>query len=66
MITTAGNGPDPSGFDSSTGICSEVPFGVVVVMDGPESADAHPATVRDSASGARRRHHDTSSISLAT
>src|SRR5262249_10396759 len=50
MITTAGNGPEPSGLESSTGICSEVPFGVVVGMDGPTSADAHPAMATHSAS----------------
>src|SRR5206468_5814451 len=50
MITTAGNGPGPSGFDSSTGICSEVPLGVVVVMEGPVSAGAQPATAAHSAS----------------
>src|SRR5881628_1342507 len=42
MITTAGNGPGPSGFDSVAGICSELPFGVVVVMDRPDVAPAQP------------------------
>src|SRR5207245_9394305 len=34
-ITTAGNGPGPSGFDRVTGICSENPPGAVVVIEGP-------------------------------
>jgi hypothetical protein len=42
MITTAGKGPEPSGLDSSTGICSEVPLGVVVVIDEPERAAPQP------------------------
>ena len=46
MMTTAGNGPAPSGFDSSTGICSKVSFGVVVVMDGPEPLVAQPAATK--------------------
>jgi hypothetical protein len=50
MITTAGNGPDPSGFDSSTGICSEMPLGVVVAIDGPEITPAHPPAATPSPS----------------
>src|SRR2546425_3093435 len=42
MITTAGNGPGPSGFDRVIGICSENPLGAVVVMDGPESVPPQP------------------------
>lgn len=52
MITTAGNGPAPSGFTSSIGICSEVPLEVVVAIDGPESVEAQPATATLSASAA--------------
>src|SRR5262245_25897883 len=58
MITTAGNGPAPSGFESSTGICSKVPFGVVVVRDGPEPLDAQAAaahSTRASAAATVRR-----------
>src|SRR4029453_9110768 len=50
MITTAGNGPAPSGLDSSTGTCSEVPLGVVVVIEDPESVGAQPAATRQPAS----------------
>jgi hypothetical protein len=35
MITTAGNGPAPSGFWIWIGIHSGVPAGVVVAMVGP-------------------------------
>src|SRR5438067_12720522 len=50
MITTAGNGPEPSGLDSSTGICSVVPLGVVVAIERPEIAPAEPPDARDSPS----------------
>ena len=33
-----------AGFDSVAGICSELPFGVVVVMDRPDVAPAQPPT----------------------
>src|SRR5919108_5546308 len=33
MITTAGKGPGPSGFNSVAGICSKAPLGALVVMD---------------------------------
>src|SRR5262249_4796775 len=52
MITTAGNGPAPSGLTSSNGICSDVPFGVVVVSDGPDEVEAQPTAARPSASPA--------------
>ena len=50
MITTAGNGPEPSGLDSSTGICSVVPLGVVVAIERPEIAPAQPPAARHSPS----------------
>ena len=52
MITTAGNGPAPSGLTSSNGICSDVPFGVVVAIEGPDELEAHPTAARPSASPA--------------
>ena len=50
MITTAGNGPEPSGLDSSTGICSVVPLGVVVAIERPEIAPAQPPAATHSPS----------------
>jgi hypothetical protein len=42
MITTAGNGPGPSGFSSLTGIRSGAPEGPVVVMDRLEVVPTQP------------------------
>jgi hypothetical protein len=42
MITTAGNGPAPSGFKSLTGTCSVAPLGVVVAMDELELVTLQP------------------------
>jgi hypothetical protein len=42
MITTAGNGPGPSGFKSSVGICSEAPFAVIVLIDKLEVVPTQP------------------------
>jgi hypothetical protein len=42
MITTAGNGPGPSGFKSSAGISSKAPLVVVVVIDRPEDVVMQP------------------------
>jgi hypothetical protein len=40
MITTAGNGPGPSGFNIVAGICSTVPLAAVEVRVRPEVAAA--------------------------
>jgi len=43
MITTAGNGPGPSGFNSVAGICSKAPLVVVVAIERPEVLLTQPA-----------------------
>jgi hypothetical protein len=47
MITTAGNGPEPSGFKSLSGICSVAPLGVVVAMDELDLVLVTPQPVRN-------------------
>jgi hypothetical protein len=59
-MTTAGNGPAPSGFDSDAGIRSENGPGPSVGMERPEIAGAQPAkavaaTSHASARRSRRR-----------
>ena len=51
MITTAGKGPGPSGFDNVAGISSGAPLGVVVMMDTP--VPAHPVSTAAQSHGAR-------------
>src|SRR5918992_4835193 len=50
IITTAGKGPGPSGFNSVAGICSDAPLALVVVMDNPELAAVQPPRNRTQSS----------------
>jgi hypothetical protein len=50
MITTAGNGPDPSGLNSVAGICSKAPLGAVVVIDREVVATQPPRSKKESIS----------------
>ncbi len=43
-MTTAGNGPGPSGLPIVTGISSRAPLGAVVIMTRSEAGPAQPAS----------------------
>ena len=44
MMTTAGNGPGPSGLLTVAGISSRAPLGAVVMMERSETGLAQPAS----------------------